>query len=131
MFKKYICVGVLLGATVLAGCSANKEMKEQVTKDVNNGEKEEVSTLSNSENLDVVLVAPLKLTQEQKEDYHNQYVDIVNEINDGDSINHLEVLPLDEFKQEDWIEPEEFRKLAVDRASWEFTSEVFGGDPVD
>ncbi|WP_181444598.1 hypothetical protein [Bacillus sp. 03113] len=129
--KKYLYTGILLGTIVLAGCSANEESKEQVTEDITNGQAVEVETLPNTDKKEVVSVNPLELTQEQKEDYHKQYVEIVEEINAEEGTNHLEVVPINKFKPEDWVEPEKFRQLAVNRATWEFTSKAFGGDPVE
>lgn len=65
-------------------------------------------------------VTPLELTQEQKEDYHKQYVEIVEEINAEEGTNYMEVDPIDEFKPEDWVEPEKFRQLAIVRAYMKF-----------
>ena len=117
-----MCVGVLLGAFVLAGCNVNEESEEQVTEDIaNNGQAVEVETLPDTDKEVVVSVAPLELTQEQKENYHKQYVEIVEELNaKGNGAYYLEVEPIDEFKSEDWVEPEKFRQLAEDRATWEF-----------
>ena len=120
MLKKYMYVGVLFGAIVLAGCNVNEESEEQVTEDITNGQAVEVETLPDADKEEVVSVAPLELTQEQKEDYHKQYVEIVEEINAVEGTNYLEVEPIDEFKPEDWVEPEKFRQLAEDRATWEF-----------
>jgi hypothetical protein len=122
MLKKYIFMGIFLGTIVLAGCSANEETEGQAV---------EVETLPDTDKEEVVSVTPLDLTQEQKEDYHKQYVEIVKEINAKEGTNHLEVSPIDGFKSEDWVEPEKFRQMAEDRATWEFTSKAFGGDPVD
>ncbi|MEH7238085.1 hypothetical protein [Bacillus sp. JJ1562] len=122
--KKYLYAGILLGTIMLAGCSANEEVEEQL-------QAKEVETLPDTNKEEVVSVTPLDLTQEQKEDYYKQYVEIVKEINAKEGTNHLEVVHIDEFKPEDWVEPEQFRQLAEDRATWEFTSKVFGGDPVD
>ena len=35
----------------------------------------------------------------------------------------MEVVPFDEFKEEDWVEPEEFRQIAIDRTQLEFVVE--------
>lgn len=123
--------GILLGVIVLAGCSVNGALEEQEMEVVNNGQAVEVETLPNIDKDEVVSVTPLKLTEEQKEDYYKQYVEIVGEINAEEGTNHLEVVPIDEFKPEDWVEPEKFRQLAADRAHLEFTSKAFGGDPVE
>lgn len=124
-------VGVLLGAIVLAGCSVNEVLEEQVTEDITNGQAVEVETLLYNDKEEVGSVTPLELTQEQKEDYHKQYVEIIEEINAVEGTNYLEVEPIDEFKPEDWVEPEKFRQLVEDRTTWEFTSKVFGGDTVE
>ncbi|MBS4203440.1 hypothetical protein [Lederbergia citrea] len=129
--KKYICVGILIGAIALVGCSVNRESEKKVTEDITNGQAVEVGAVSDTHKEKVVLVTPLELTQEQKEEYHKQYVEIVEKINAEEGTIQLEVVPIDEFKTEDWVEPEKFRQLAVDRAHSEFTSKVFGGDPVE
>ncbi|MEB2298009.1 hypothetical protein LAV72_00010 [Lysinibacillus xylanilyticus] len=131
MLKKYMCVGILIGAIALAGCSVNEESEKKVTEGMTDGQAVEVGALSDTNKEKVVSVTPLELTQEQKEKYHKQYVEIVEKINAEEGTNQLEVVPIDEFKTEDWIEPEKFRQLAVYRAHWEFTSKVFGGDPVE
>ncbi|RST76408.1 hypothetical protein D4T97_006475 [Siminovitchia acidinfaciens] len=134
--KKYMYLGVILGAIALAGCSVNKESEEQVqvkeelVEDATNRQAVEVETLPDADKEEAVPVTPLELTQELKEDYHKQYVEIVKEINAEEGTNHLEVVPIDEFKPKDWVVPEKFRQLAIERATMEFTSKVFGGDPV-
>lgn len=62
-----------------------------------------------------------ELTQEQKEEYHKQYIDIVEEVMETHPGTILEVVPLNEFAEEDWVEPKEFRKLAIKRANMVFT----------
>lgn len=131
-------IGVFLGAIVLAGCNANEEsidqvqVKEEITEDATNGQAVEGKNLPDTNKEEVVSEVPLELTKEQKEDYYQQYVEIVEEINaEGNGKYTLEVEPFDEFKEEDWIDPEEFRQMAEDRATWEFTSKNFGGDPVE
>ena len=126
ILKKYIYTGILLGTIMLAGCSANEETEEQVQV-----KEENLENVTNGQAVEVVSMTPLDLTQEQKEDYYKQYVEIVKEINAEEGKNHLEVGPIDKFKPEDWVEPEIFRQIAEDRATWEFTSKAFGGDPVD
>lgn len=131
MLKKYLYTGILLGTIVLAGCSANEESKEQVMEGITNGQAKEFETLPDNDKEEVVSVTPLELTQEQKEDYYKQYIEIVKEINAEEGIIHLEVVPINEFKPEDWVEPEKFKQSAVERAHWEFTSNAFGGDLVE
>ena len=115
MLKKYMYVGVLLGAIVLAGCSINEESEEQVQvkegimEDITNGQAVEVETLPDTEKEEVVSVTPLELTQEQKVDYHKQYTEILEQVNAEYPIRQLELVPLNEFEEEGWVEPEEFR----------------------
>lgn len=129
--KKYLYIGILFGTIVLSGWSVNEESKEQMTEDIANRQVIEVETLPDSDKEEVVSANPLELTQEQKEDYHKQYVEIIEEINAGEDTNHLEVEPIDKFKPEDWVKPEEFRQLALVRSTMEFTSKAFGGDLVE
>lgn len=58
-----------------------------------------------------------ELTQKQKEAYHKQYVEIVKEVNAKYPNANLEVVPLNVFSEEDWVEPEIFRELAIARAN--------------
>lgn len=53
-------------------------------------------------------VTPLILTQEQKENYYKQYVEIVEELNGEGDTNYLEVVLIDDLKPEDWVEPKSF-----------------------
>lgn len=119
--KKYIYTGILLGTIVLAGCSANEDSKEQVMEDTTNEQTVEVEILPDNDK-EEVSVTPLVLTQEQKEEYYKQYVEIIEKINAEGGINHLEVVPINEFKPEDWVDPETFIQLAIERANAEFTS---------
>ncbi|MFT9849908.1 putative periplasmic lipoprotein [Aneurinibacillus sp. REN35] len=138
--KKYMYAGILLGAMVLAGCSANYKSEEQiqvtekvtqdVTQDVTNRQEPEVRDSPNTDKEGVLRVTPLELTQEQKEDYYKQYVEIVEKVN-SDYDKDLELIPLEEFKPEEWVTPEDFEQIATDRATIEFTSKAFGGDPVE
>lgn len=63
----------------------------------------------------------LDLTTEEKEAYHKQYVEIVEELNAQEGTNYLEVVPLEDFADEDWIAPEDFKQLAIERANLTFT----------
>lgn len=50
----------------------------------------------------------LDLTQQQKEDYYKQYVEIVDKAMEKKVGVHLEVSPIDDFLEEAWVEPKEF-----------------------
>lgn len=131
--KKYLYAAILLGTIVLAGCSANEKTEEQVQikEYVTNENAVKVMNLPDVDK-EFMSVTSLDLTQEQKEYYHKQYVEIVKNINNAnEDTNHLEVEPIEEFNSEDWVEPEKFRELAIDRSTWVFTSKAFGGDVVN
>ena len=133
ILKKYLYAAILLGTIVLAGCSANEKTEEQVQikEYVTNENAVKVMNLPDVDK-EFMSVTSLDLTQEQKEYYHKQYVEIVKNINNAnEDTNHLEVEPIEEFNSEDWVEPEKFRELAIDRSTWVFTSKAFGGDVVN
>ena len=85
MLKKYLYVGVLVGAIVLAGCSISKEPEDQVQEkeDVSNGQAIEDNNLPETNKEEVVSEVPLELTKEQKEDYYKQYVRDCRRGNEG------------------------------------------------
>ena len=123
--KKYLYVGVLVGAIVLVGCSISEEPEDQVQEkeDVPNGQAIEDNNLPETNKEEVVSAVPLELTKEQKEDYYKQYVEIVEEVMREYPEMTMEVVPFDEFKEEDWVEPEEFRQIAIDRTQLELVVE--------
>ncbi|MBE1553241.1 hypothetical protein [Sporosarcina limicola] len=117
--KRYLYTGVLLGTIILAGCSANEETEEQVNKEttegLTDGQTVEVEALSDTDKREVVVsVTPLDLTQEQKEDYHKQYFEIVEDLKAEYQFSDMTLVPLDEFLKVDWVEPEEFKGKLVD-----------------
>lgn len=119
MLKRYLYTGVLLGTIILAGCSANEETEEQVNKEttegLTDGQTVEVEALSDTDKREVVVsVTPLDLTQEQKEDYHKQYFEIVEDLKAEYQFSDMTLVPLDEFLKVDWVEPEEFKGKLVD-----------------
>ncbi|WP_454192934.1 hypothetical protein [Paenibacillus sp. Marseille-Q7038] len=57
-----------------------------------------------------------KLTQMQKEEYYKQYAEIIDVVTNG-SIYGLEIAPIEEFMPEDWVDPNEFEKIAIERAN--------------
>lgn len=62
----------------------------------------------------------LDLTNAQKLDLYNQYLEIVAEINGGSPNATLELLPFESFKDEDFIEPSEFEEYAIERSNVKF-----------
>lgn len=54
------------------------------------------------------------LTEEQKEEYYNQYVMIVAELKLEYPSVEMEITTFDDFLDENWIEPEELKEKLVD-----------------
>lgn len=125
--KKYIYSGILLGTIIaLVGYNANSviedKAKESKTEIITNEVMIKNQTLPSDSKL------PKVLNQEQKKEHYKEYTKIVKQINALDGTNHLELSPIEEFADEDWVEPAKFRETAYDRAHWEFTSSAYGGD---
>lgn len=119
--------GMLLGAILLAGCSLKQE---QIQEDRTSEPPIEVETLPDTVKEEVMPVVPLELTQEQKEEYYKQYEEIVRKVN-SEYNQDLELGLLEDFKPEEWVTPAGFEHIVTDMATMEFTSEIFGGDPVN
>lgn len=115
--KKYLYTGILLGTVMLAGCDENEETEKQgeVEKEVLADEQTVVvDTISKLDNDIVVSATPLKLTQEQKEEYHMQYVKIVNDVNQKKLGIGIGVPPIEQFQFEDWKEPKAYEEMIQD-----------------
>ncbi|MGE7602572.1 hypothetical protein ACQKL5_08680 [Peribacillus sp. NPDC097675] len=111
--KQALYIGVLLGTVMLAGCSAKEETNAQTKSD------EAAKVLANEQtnehrpvptNAVVETKSPLPLTQEQKEAYHKQYEEMVNQANETKIGINLGVPSIEEFEPEDWAEPEEYEQ---------------------
>ncbi|MMZ56518.1 hypothetical protein D1872_184130 [compost metagenome] len=101
--KKYVAIISLLGLMVAPIASSSVFATEITTK-----------------NVEGVSVDQAKLTQEQKEAYYKQYVKIIEEVVADHEGTNMWVAPFDEFTEEDWVEPEEFRQKAIARANLRF-----------
>lgn len=129
--KKVLYVGMLLGVILLTGCSFKQEqVKDDIKKEKNTEHIVEVETLPDSFKKEVTPVKSLKLTQEQKKEYYKQYEEIVLKVN-SEYDDDMELVPFEDFKQDEWVTPEEFENIVVDMATMEFTSENYGGDSVE
>ncbi|KAB8136233.1 hypothetical protein F9U64_10375 [Gracilibacillus oryzae] len=62
----------------------------------------------------------LELTPHHKESYYEQYSSIVEEVNSEYPDANLELLPLDKFKEHEWVSPKEFKEIVKDIANLEF-----------
>ena len=89
VLKKYHYISILFGALVLSGCTNNDADSKEITEDV----------------------SPifLKLTQEQKEDYYQKYVAVIEDINEEHNAD-LKLEPFTTFSDEDWVEVDTFKK---------------------
>lgn len=94
VLKKYLYISILFGALVLSGCTNNDADSKEITEDV----------------------SPifLKLTQEQKEDYYQKYVAVIEDINEEHNAD-LKLEPFTTFSDEDWVEVDTFKKRVKER----------------
>lgn len=96
---KYIYPLILLGIFTLTGC-VNQEVKYDGKVDkVVQAEKQTL---------------PLVLSDQEKEIYYEEYLKIIEEVNNGYDDADLTLLPIEDFNDEYWVEPEELRKIAED-----------------
>lgn len=100
--KKFLYAGVLIGTIFLTACNANDETQEQLTESMIMDIKD-------------VPEATLVLTEEQKQDYYEQYVEIIKEVN-LEYGGELELSSFEEFTENEewWVEPEDLREIATD-----------------
>lgn len=94
VLKKYLYISILFGALVLSGCTNNDANSKEITEDV----------------------SPifLNLTQEQKEDYYQKYVAVIEDINEEHNAD-LKLEPITTFSDEDWVEVDTFKKRVKER----------------
>ena len=117
MLKKYLYTSILLGAVALSGCTddevENKEVTaESATTEQSNLINNKINTTKKEETAPI----PLNLTQEQKEEYYQKYGFIIEKVN-AENEETLELEPITAFLDDDWIEVEDFEKLAKERAN--------------
>ena len=119
MLKKYFYVSVLLGSIALSGCTDDEDSSKVVTEESLNTEKSiEINNKVNTTKTEEVAPIPLDLTQEQKEEYYQKYVAIIEKVNAiSEEDFTLELEPITALLNEHWIEVEEFEKLAKERAN--------------
>ena len=119
MLKRILYISVLLGTIVLSGCSADEADNKEVTAETLNTEQS--SAINNEVNTTKTVEVepiPLNLTQEQKEEYYQKYVAIIDNLNaENNEDFELELEPITDFLDEYWIEVADFEKLAKERAN--------------
>lgn len=117
MLKNSYFISILLGIFILMGCQDEAANNNGLREEALTSEpsikisNENVTTMQ--ENTSLVL---LNLTKEQKEEYYQEYVAILENVNEvfTDSPN-LELEPITKFHDEYWFEIEDFEKLAKER----------------
>lgn len=70
--------------------------------------------------------ATLTLDEATKEEYYLEYIEIAKEVSKEAELD-ISVLPIDEFQEEDWRAPQEFRDFITEVAYWHLTC-TDGGD---
>lgn len=107
--KKYFYLSVLLAVFTFSGCT-NKEEATATTPN---------NSIPTKKNIAIVLEpTALNLTKKQKQTYYQKYVSTIENINSKSDENlELELKPITAFLNEDWIEVEDFEKLATERAN--------------
>lgn len=118
MLKKYLYISILLGAFALSGCSGDETDNKEVTGESSPTEQSiAINNQANTTEKEEIAPIPLNLTQEQKEDYYQEYIAIIEKINveNGEDFQ-LELESLTAFLDEYWIKVEDFEKLAKERA---------------
>ena len=112
--RNYLYVGMLLITFILTGCNDKVETEEQVKKEETKISPDNLATEDETEsekNTEPIL----NLTQEEKEEFHKQYVISVEKVNQQKLGMQLGVSSIDEFKAEDWVEPNVFEKRIQDQ----------------
>lgn len=119
MLKKYFYVSILIGAIALSGCTDDEDSSKVVTEESLNTEKSiEINNKVNTAKTEEVAPIPLDLTQEQKEEYYQKYVAIIEKVNAiSEEDFTLELEPITALLNEHWIEVGYFEKLAKERAN--------------
>lgn len=119
MLKKYFYISILLGTFALSGCADDEADNKEVTEESLTTEQSiAINNKANTTKIEEAEPIPLNLTQEQKEEYYQEYVAILEKVNAEYSEGfELELEPRTEFLNEYWIEVEEFEKLAKERAN--------------
>ena len=121
MLKKYFYVSILLGSIALSGCTDDEDNSKVVTEESLNTEKSiEINNKVNTTKTEEVGPIPLDLTQEQKEEYYQKYVDIINNLNAEYQEDYV-LEPITAFLDDYWIEVNEFEKMAKERANMSIT----------
>ncbi len=69
------------------------------------------------------------LSEQQKEDYYKEYVEIIKEVVVQHPEVSMEIVPFDKFVEKDWVTPEKFRQLAIERINLNFSKNLVQSVP--
>jgi|GEM_PF-644269 len=118
MLKKYLYISIFLAVFALSGCNNDESDQEKVVAESPITEQSRaINNEASTTKIEDAAPIPLKLTQEQKEEYYQKYVTIIEKLNSEDIDFELELEPITNFVDEYWIAIEDFEKLAKDRAN--------------
>lgn len=119
MLKRYFYISILLGTLALSGCINDETDNTEATAESLATERSRtINNEANTTKTEEVEPIPLNLTQEQKEEYYQKYVAIIERVNaENNEDFELELEPITDFLDEYWIEIENFEKLAKERAN--------------
>lgn len=110
MLKKILYTSILIGAIALSGCANEGADSKEATEESSTKKSE-----ANIRNIEEATAIPLNLTQEQKEQYYQKFVAVIENINVVND-QELHLNPITAFLDEHWIEVKDFEKLAQERA---------------
>ncbi len=118
MLKKYFYISILLGAIALSGCTDDEDGSKEVTAEsLTTEQSTAINNEVNTTKTEEAAPIPLNLTQEQKEEYYQKYVAIIEKVNaENNEDFELELEPITDFLDEYWFEVAEFEKLVKERA---------------
>lgn len=111
--KRALYIGFVLGTCLLTGCSAHEKTQTNIkeeSKVLADEQTKEDAPLADTKLDDDRASVPLQLTQEQKEDYHKQYEEIVKRANETKIGIKLGVASIAEFENGDWVEPHDYEQ---------------------
>lgn len=119
MLKSYFYISILLGTLALSGCINDEtDNTEATAESLTNERSRTINNETDTTKIVEVEPIPLNLTQEQKEEYYQKYVAIIESVNaENNEDFELELEPITDFLDEYWIEIEDFEKIAKERAN--------------
>lgn len=82
MLKKYFYISILLGTMALSGCTKNEANNTEASSESLDTEQSiAINNEANTTKTEEAALILLNLSQEQKEEYYQKYVAIINKVN--------------------------------------------------